>query len=289
MSVPRRTVFAAASLLLFAGPPAGASHTGKGCTAPQEMTRFKVSLPNTSRALRGSNGLIIVAIGSSSTKGVGASDPAHAYPTLLGEELRRRWPRLAVTVINKGVAGEVASQMLARFERDVLSYRPQLVIWQTGSNQVLRSGDTEGYAGIIREGISRLKVAGIDVVLMDLQFAPRVLARPMHALIVDSIGAVADDTKVPVFRRFAVMRHWISSGQYKVEDIISSDGLHMNDVSYGCIARLLADSLAAAAEAKTQGRRRSDDSERCEQTTSGGCSSFSWAGRFWREHFESLE
>jgi acyl-CoA thioesterase I len=259
MSAPRRAVFYTATLFLLAAASAGAWHTALGCTAPQEMTHFRVRLPNTARAIRSGKALVIVAIGSSSTNGVGASDPAHTYPAVLTEELRRRWPQLAVTVINKGVSGEMASQMLARFERDVLPYRPQLVIWQTGSNQALRSGDIEGYADTIREGISRLKAARVDVVLMDPQFAPRVLARPIHLLIVDSIAAVANDMKVAVFRRFAVMRHWVSSGQYKIEDIISSDGLHMNDVSYSCIARLLADSLvAAAAEPGTDGRRRSE-------------------------------
>jgi hypothetical protein len=33
---------------------------------------------------------------------------------------------------------------------------------------------------------------------MDSQFAPRVLARPLHARVVNVIGAVADDTKVAV-------------------------------------------------------------------------------------------
>jgi hypothetical protein len=52
-----------------------------------------------------------------------------------------------------------------------------------------------------------------------------------------------------VFQRFALMRHWVSSGQYQMDDIVSRDGLHLNDVSYGCIARLLAGSLADAAQA----------------------------------------
>ena len=254
MSAPRWAVSSAAALLLLAAASAGVSHTALGCTAPQEITRFRVRLPNTASAIRSGKALVILAIGSSSTEGVGASDAAHAYPALLAEELRRRWPQLSVTVINKGVGGEMAFQMLARFERDVLPYHPQLVIWQTGSNQALW-GDIEGYAGTIREGISRLKAAGTDIVLMDPQFAPRVIARPVHPLIVDSIGAVANDMSVAVFRRFAVMQYWVSSGQYKVEDIISSDGLHMNDMSYGCIARLLADSVAAAAEPETHGRR----------------------------------
>jgi hypothetical protein len=64
---------------------------------------------------------------------------------------------------------------------------------------------------------------------------------------VDTIGEVSNDLKVAVFRRFAVMRHWVTSGQSRMEDIISYDQLHMNDASYHCIARLLADSLASAA------------------------------------------
>ncbi|MEX2222206.1 MAG: GDSL-type esterase/lipase family protein [Candidatus Rokuibacteriota bacterium] len=260
MRAPR--LAGAVALLLLAAPPAGASHEALRCTAPPDLTRFGVALPNTARAIRRGTALVIVAIGSSSTSGVGASDPAHAYPAVLAEEVRRRWPRLGVTVINKGVGGEMASQMLARFERDVLAYRPQLVIWQTGSNHALRSADVEGYAAAVREGVGRLKAARMDVVLMDPQFAPRVLARPVHARIVDTIGAVANDTKVAVFRRFAVMRHWISSGQYRVEDVIARDDLHLNDVSYGCIARLLADSLAAAAVAlpsEDEGATPTDD------------------------------
>ena len=152
-----------------------------------------------------------------------------------------------MTVVNKGVGGETAEQMLARFTRDVLPYRPQLVIWQTGSNYALQSEDVQGYEQTVREGITRLKAAHMDVILMDPQYAPHMLGRPLHKAIVDTIGAVGNDLKVAVFRRFAVMRHWVTSGQYRMEDIISHDQLHMNDASYHCIARLLADSLASAA------------------------------------------
>jgi lysophospholipase L1-like esterase len=210
---------------------------------------LRVTLPNTARAIRKGRELVIVAIGSSSTEGVGASDPAHTYPAVLADELRRRWPRLSVTMFNKGTGGETISKVLGRFERDVLSHRPQLVIWQTGSLTALGAADVEGYSAAIREGIGRLKAARLDIILMDPQFAPRVLARPTHTRVVDAIGMAANDTKVGVFRRFAVMQHWISSGQYRMDDVISRDGLHLNDVSYGCIARLLADSLATAARA----------------------------------------
>jgi len=255
MSMLRWAASYAVTLLLLAAS-AGTAPRALGCSAPPELTRFKVKLPHTARAVRSREPLVIVAIGSSSTAGVGASDATHTYPALLAEELHHRWPQLAVTVVNKGVGGELASQMLARFDLDVLSYHPQLVIWQTGSNQVLKSENVEGYAETLREGISRLKAAEADIVLMDPQFAPRVLARRMHLPVVDSIAAVANDTNVAVFQRFAVMRHWISSGQYSIQDIISSDGLHMNNVSYSCIARLLAGSLVTAAESGAENRRR---------------------------------
>src|ERR671922_1027312 len=238
-----------AMLLLAAAipPAAAATHPALRCTAPDGMTRFKVRLPNTARAIRRGEALVIVAIGSSSTQGIGASDQAHTYPALLAEELRRRWPRLAVTVVNKGVGGERAEQMLARFPRDVLPYRPQLVIWQTGSNQALVGEDVQGYERTVREGIARLKAVHTDVILMDPQYAPRVLARPLHKAILDTLGRMANDLHVAVFRRFAVMRHWVTSGEYRMEDIIARDQLHMNDASYHCIARLLADSLTSAA------------------------------------------
>ncbi len=239
-------------LLLCAAIPAATSRPTLRCTAPDGMTRLKVALPYTARAIRRGEALVIVAIGSSSTQGVGASDQAHTYPALLAEELRHRWPRLAVTVVNKGVGGETAEQMLARFSRDVLPYRPQLVIWQTGSNQALASEDVQGYEKTVREGIARLKATQVDIILMDPQYAPRVLRRPLHKAIVDTIGRVANDSKVAVFQRFAVMRHWVTSGEYNMEDIISRDQLHMNDASYHCIAHLLADSLASAAFATPQ-------------------------------------
>lgn len=252
MRMVRWPVIAAGLIVLVAVTRSAAvSHRMPECAAPPEITRFKVPLPNTARAIRSGQPLVIVSIGSSSTKGVGASDSAHTYPALFAQELHRDFPQLSLNVLNQGIGGEMAFQMLARFERDVLAYHPQLVIWQTGSNQALKSDDVATYTATIREGVSRLKSVGTDLILMDPQFAPRIIARPSHLLIVDSIDAVAKDMNVAVFRRFALMRHWVSSGRYKIEEIVSPDGLHMNDLSYSCVANLLADSVNAATESPT--------------------------------------
>lgn len=217
------------------------------CTAPKDVTQFKRSLPNTARAIREGEVLTIVAIGSSSTEGVGATEDDRAYPTQLARALRKQWPDLKIVVINKGVGGEDARQMLQRFEADVLPYNPQLVIWQVGSNYALRSKDIDAYTAVLREGINAIRVHGTDLILMDLQYAPQVLEKPVHRRVITAMGELANDLKVAVFRRYAIMRHWVTSGKYKMEDILSRDHLHMNDASYNCIGRLLADSVSAAA------------------------------------------
>src|SRR5262249_15937080 len=137
MSVPRWAVFSTVTLLLLVVAFTDVSHAAPSCPGPREMPRFAVGLPNPAGAIGSGKTLIIVAIGSSSTRGVGASNPAHTYPALLNEDLQRRWPQLAVTVVNKGVSGEIASQMPTRFESDVLPYHPQPLIWQTGPNPAI--------------------------------------------------------------------------------------------------------------------------------------------------------
>jgi lysophospholipase L1-like esterase len=241
------TVIAGVAMLLASAPAFAGAQVR--CTAPTSVVRLNAALPNTARAIRHGEAVMIVAIGSSSTQGVGASDKAHSYPAVLADELRRRWPRLAVTVVNKGVGGQTADQMLARFGTDVMPYRPQLVIWQTGSNSTLKGTAIESYAATLRSGLRRLRAARIDVVLMDPQYAPKVIAKPLHQRMIAALGAAANDFRVAVFHRYAVMRHWVTSGERRMEDVVSRDRLHMNDASYGCIARLLADALDAAARA----------------------------------------
>lgn len=217
------------------------------CTAPKAVVQLNATLPNTARAIRHGDDLIIVAIGSSSTEGVGASSPSNTYPARLARELALRWPKLRLRVVNEGVGGETASEMLARFGTDVMAHKPHLVIWQSGSNSLLRNTAIDDYLATVRAGILKLKAAGADVILMDPQFAPVVVAQPTHRRLISSIRALANDLKVGLFQRFAVMRHWVSSGGTHIEAVISKDRLHMNDASYACIARLLADGVSAVA------------------------------------------
>src|SRR5262245_33290445 len=89
------------------------------CAAPTEMTRLDHALMRTARRLVAREPLTIVAIGSSSTAGAGASAPSASYPSRLALELQERFPGRQIRVINRGVNGEDAREMIARFEASV--------------------------------------------------------------------------------------------------------------------------------------------------------------------------
>jgi acyl-CoA thioesterase I len=235
------TLALVAAMLLAA--PVAAAPDGKSCGAPPEMMRLHAGLARTTTRIERHEPLTIVAIGSSSTAGYGASAPDLNYPSQFAAELRRRLPAEPIDVQNKGVSGETSIEMAARFDRDVLAVEPDLVIWQVGTNAVLRDLDVANYRRVVRDGLERLKSAGIDVIIMDMQFAPKVLAHPLYREMERSLAVLAKEQGVPVFQRFALMRNWLESGQLDFATMLSPDGLHMNDLTYGCVGRILADAV----------------------------------------------
>jgi len=190
--------------------------------------------------------LKIVAIGSSSTFGIGASSSSAAYPARLEALLKERFPDASVKVLNRGVNGEDAAEMLVRFDRDVIDAKPDLILWQVGTNAVLHNPEIAGQASLIRLGIERLKATGADVVLIDPQYAPAVIARPHARRMVELIRAEAHEEGAGLLRRFALMRSWYESRHMTFADFVAPDGLHLNDWSYDCIARQLAGAISAA-------------------------------------------
>lgn len=212
--------------------------------------------PRLAAAIAGGEEVRIVALGSSSTAGAGASLPWRAYPGRLEAALRAALPGTSVTVMNRGAGGEDAAHMLGRLERDAVAERPQLVIWQVGANAALRSMDRDSFRSFLRQGLLRLRMAGIDVVLMDNQRAPRIAARAGHrdydAMLAEAAAAVPG---VVLFSRGALMDAWAAAGMPNQAFLIP-DNLHHNDLGYACLARALGTALVAGLPAGTAAPRR---------------------------------
>jgi lysophospholipase L1-like esterase len=214
------------------------------CVQSKSLSQLDAPIARVAKRLDAHEPVTIVAVGSSSTGGSGASSAAYSYPSRLERELRQRFPETPVTVINQGINGEDANSMVARMDA-VLAPKPDLVIWQLGTNAVLRDGNVPETADVMRAGISRIKKTGADVLLIDPQFAPRVNAKPAATEMVGLIAYVAKQTHVPLFRRYVAMRHWHEDQAIAFDRFITADGLHMNDWGYACLARLLAENITA--------------------------------------------
>jgi acyl-CoA thioesterase I len=217
------------------------------CDAPLEMLRLINPLSRVSQKLSSGEPITIVAIGSSSTAGAGASSPAMSYPSRLQAELSAQFPRHVFKVLNRGVNGEEANDMLRRFETSVIAEKPDLVLWQLGTNSVIRDHELAGHDLQIHEGLDRLKNIGADVILIDPQFAPKVIVKPEAEAMVKLIATTAKREDVDLFHRYDVMRRWHEVDHMDFESFVSPDGLHMNDWSYGCLAKGLRAAITEAA------------------------------------------
>jgi lysophospholipase L1-like esterase len=202
-------------------------------------------LPHTRAALATNQPLVVVALGSSSTRGWMATDIAHSYPALLQRELNQALPKADFAFINRGIGGQDAPEELARLDADVLAVRPQLVIWQVGANGAVRDESPRVFKNLVEEGIAKLKSAGADVMLMDNQRSPRIMASPEHAVMDQTLRDIATETGVNLFSRGTLMDHWAAAGA-PYEDFIAVDGFHMNNQGYACLARAMADVIATA-------------------------------------------
>jgi lysophospholipase L1-like esterase len=245
----RQTLLAAAIVLVCAPAQGGETVYGDGtrCACTSSIAALGEPLRQVSQRIARRAPLKIVAIGSSSTQGHGASTPANAYPARLEVHMEQLLPDVPVTVVNLGIGGEEAKQMLARFESQVLPEWPDLVIWQVGSNSALRGRNITDVAAPIGEGVDLLQRRGIDVVLMNAQYAPATIARPR----IGDYLMVVDDTarrhRAGLLDRYEIMRRWVSNGAMAIADPLIADGLHHNDLGYDCLARVLAEAIVAAA------------------------------------------
>ena len=136
--------------------------------------------------------------------------------------------------------------MLKRFA-DVIKEKPDLVLWQLGTNSVLRDKPLGPTSPMILDGIRQLRKIGADVVMIDPQFVPRVLAKADAEGMVRLIATTAKQADVDLIQRFAMMRWWHDHEHMDFSEFVSPDNLHMNDWGYACLAKQIGASISEAA------------------------------------------
>ena len=250
---PRRFVFRrrAASLTrlvgagLFVFAAASARADEAGCAgAGLALDSNGATLANLDSDANGR--LDILAIGSSSTEGVGASSPANAYPARLKDELTRE-SGMAVDVKNAGIGGELAAKTLERLKRALKAGWAELVIWQVGTNDAMVGVDEAVFRATVESGVAAARAAGIPLLLIGPQSTPKAPDEPRYERFVAIVNQIGALDHVPVLSRFAMMKR---PGAKAAIAMLSGDGLHMNDLGYQCIAHALAEAIEGATGAR---------------------------------------
>src|SRR5690242_7559651 len=196
------------------------------CVPPKDGVNPVGTLPHIAAKLASGQPVVIVAFGSSSTQGFGATSPEYSYPSRLAAQLRRQYPTSDITVVNSGHGGEDAPEMMKRLQTSVLDRHPDLVIWQVGTNAVLHHLDPDMTAKLVQDGVARIQAAGSDIVLVDLQYSPRMTEQPQSTSKMESaLGKVARLRHIGIFPRFEVMREWHEQQDLPIDTFVIADGL----------------------------------------------------------------
>ena len=193
--------------------------------------------------------LDILAIGSSSTEGVGATSPANAYPARLEQELEKQ-TGADFDVKNAGIGGELAAKTLIRLKSALKTGWARLVIWQVGTNDALVGIDELLFRSTVESGVAAARAAGVPLVLVDPQFTLKSPDPARYERFVEIVDEVGAKDRVPVLSRYAMMKSLGAKGAKTLGSLLSRDGLHMSDLGYRCLAHALATAIEGAAEAK---------------------------------------
>jgi len=205
------------------------------CPAGRSMLKQQAKLKEFAKRVAERAHLKILAIGSSSTQGIGATAPQFAYPVRFAEELTQRF-RTKVDVINAGVNGETADATLARLEERVTAERFDLVVWQVGTNDAMRGRDEETFRTFLKRGISLVKARKMELVLLDQQFFPTMKDPVQYERYVKLIEVAGEEETIPVLSRYRLMKFWGERTPQDLRSMLATDGFHMSDRGYFCLA-----------------------------------------------------
>ena len=152
--------------------------------------------------------------------------------------------RQKVVVENAGVGGETVAATLARLKALLKREKPDLIIWQVGTNDAVRGGDEATFRADIEKGVGMARDASVPLVLLDQQYFPAIKDIDRYERFVRTVHEVGAEYHDPVFPRYALMKAWAAESPALLRAMLWKDGFHMSDRGYGCLAQDLAADMA---------------------------------------------
>ena len=235
---------AAFGIILIAGflaaSPARAEED-PGCTVPAYLLTTESKLTKAADSIKMRKQLDILVVGSGSSLLAGPDGASASYPARLEVALRARLPGVTVHVttdtLPKKTTEEVAKGLSPAIEKLPADSKPALTIWQTGTVDAIRAIDPDDFRSALDTGVEALQKAGADVLLMNLQYSPRIESMLSVTPYLDTMRVVSQQHDVPLFDRFAIMRHWSDAGDFDLLGAVH--GYAMAKRVHDCIGRAL--------------------------------------------------
>jgi hypothetical protein len=224
---------------LLAGPVARAedkrAEDKPVCDVPAYLLTSESSLAKVAAAVKSSKPLNVLVVGSRSS--TIPSQEASAWPAQLQATLKEKLGSVPVNLSVEIQVAKTAEEAAATLVKLVEAKSPTLVIWQTGTVDAIRGIDPDDFRGAVDEGVAALQKAGVDVVLVNLQYSPRTETMTSVPPYLDNMRVVAQQHDIPLFDRFAIMRHWNDSGDF---DLFSAThGVELAKRVHACLGRAL--------------------------------------------------
>lgn len=210
---------------------------------PASAIAAPAPLPVVARALAEHRTIHILAIGSASSAGLGVAAGVKSYPVQITDILESAFKDVNVEIVNRGVGGEVAQTSADRIRSEVALMKPELVLWQLGTNDALSRVDPDQFSDIVKSTIDWLHDSGIDVVLVGLQYTSRFAKDESYEAIREALQKVATDEKVLYVRRYDAMRY-IAQTRANLH-LMATDNFHLSDLGNQCMAEHVARAMIA--------------------------------------------
>jgi lysophospholipase L1-like esterase len=132
---------------------------------------------------------------------------------------------------------------------EVIADKPDLVIFQTGTNDPLRGLPLDEFIALTRADIQTIRAAGIDVMLMEPQFCRVFADKPGAFTYVEAVRDLGAEFGIPVIRRWDLMKEWLARHVARPDQLEAPDGLHMADRGYALLARVVTRMILADSHA----------------------------------------
>lgn len=237
----RHAVIIMCGAFVFLCAPAAVFGQDRECAVPERFYAFEPQLPKTGKTLAGGRSVLIAALGGSSTLGLAAGKTELAWPARLAFALETKFPSARPKIVNLAVARQTAKRAAERLDRDVLSLKPALVIWETGTMEAVRGTSVDEFRKTLQTGIADVRAARVEIMLMNMQFS-----RDTDAIIdfepyLAAMSEVADASDVPLFRRHGIMRYWAENGLLNLRAAEPEKRRQMAAKLYDCIGRATAE------------------------------------------------